>query len=648
MTKFRKGSSSTSFWFNGSSVKPVKVNASEATPESFGTLQSLITSAGEGGTLDLGSRLFQVADETEATTYRSGLSLPNDLTISGGTIEGAIKYSSFTDEGGGVYSIAYPGLPYDDVRMYINDPDAANWPLFQVRPLPPTGVSEYCMSRTPDWYELTPSEVSVDGSNYITGVTISGSAKTAFDSLLNGSSVDGQILCINSDQNLLDYVEIDTYDSGTGVIVLAETSDLRVISATVAASIAFHGFPESLNAGEWCVVKGTVDKIYYKPSSGSVQELLVPAIHHVLGNSSGLTLEDCTIRYNARFSVDNRPALVYHRVSNADADLLTIARCTFEGGWYGLNSYMTSIVDSEAHRFVVRFGSVYDGTTVYRSKFTHTEELECFQVGRDTLAGSGYTLRPSVFQDCYFSNPGTTHGQGISGYQDSWQSMTIEHNVFYNCKRALSLNGLGGAQTSSFNGCTIRNNLIYWDIADISLTGQSSVHFGGPDTHLSVSEQVLIEHNTIMISPSADDTYDQRTGYSTRLANLTTSDVRFGCNCCGEVMSSDGGVTTQQSNFIFFSRASSSGWSAADLLYNGELADLDTDWDATNLLPLNEGATGAPDGGIVGIRWTSMPTASDLATLPRTWYLDYPADSFSITYENETAQWGVDARDPAP
>ena len=113
-------------------------------------------------------------------------------------------------------------------------------------------------------------------------------------------------------------------------------------------------------------------------------------------------------------------------------------------------------------------------------------------------------------------------------------------------------------------------------------------------------------------------------------------------------MSSDGGVTTQQSNFIFFSRASSSGWSAADLLYNGELADLDTDWDATNLLPLNEGATGAPDGGIVGIRWTSMPTASDLATLPRTWYLDYPADSFSITYENETAQWGVDARDPAP
>ena len=71
----------------------------------------------------------------------------------------------------------------------------------------------------------------------------------------------------------------------------------------------------------------------------------------------------------------------------------------------------------------------------------------------------------------------------MSLYQDSWQNATVDHNIFYNCQRAMSFHLLAARAITQVGSLAFTNNLIYMDqLRDDPVTsGQAGFAWnGGP------------------------------------------------------------------------------------------------------------------------------------------------------------------------
>ena len=112
----------------------------------------------------------------------------------------------------------------------------------------------------------------------------------------------------------------------------------------------------------------------------------------------------------------------------------------------------------------------------------------------------------TVVTNSYFSLPVAVHGQGISLYMNAWQNCRVEHNIFYNCQRAISFQPAPNPSERSVDvgEAIFSNNLFVIDQIMEQDSGQSGFAFNGAtDEHLAdyAGEQIVrIQNNTMVIT----------------------------------------------------------------------------------------------------------------------------------------------------
>ena len=270
--------------------------------------------------------------------------------------------------------------------------------------------------------------------------------------------------------------------------------------------------------------------------------------------------------------------------------------------------------------------------------------------------GTGVSTVPvqqTIIRDCLFNLPSSNHGQGLSLYHDSWQNALVEHNLFVNCRRALSFQP-GGERRTVAGEFRFENNLIVYDESlDGPTGGQLSIAFNGlPDDHLDSAQTVIFRSNMMLISPALYADGDDHGRWTMALKPLENSTVLFENNFAGSVTASHQvalRVPHQRANNLLELPGPVPGpailwgaaWGSTDVPQLGAYETI-IDYEALQLL--GTAASSASDGGRVGIRWGGQPSMAEIRTLPLDWFQRWPAEAVPIAGSHSDAWYTLDLR----
>ena len=283
----------------------------------------------------------------------------------------------------------------------------------------------------------------------------------------------------------------------------------------------------------------------------------------------------------------------------------------------------------------------YFGNVTNKSIFTLTNE-----------AGEEYLIRNN-----FFNLPATIHGQICAAYYGSWQNVTIDHNIFYNCRQQLSYQPSGANSGVPENNGTyqVSNNLFYIDyIATLPIkAGQTGLAFNGSRDDIGTAtspgslgdQKVYYLNNTSWMNTGYENVEMNANNNVVQTMQWTlnkhyASDVRILNNIVRSIRhsgaegSSDWTNATAELgqaplkhvsmyNAVYgqnLNDESNSGYGQNDLpdppLISGtSVADPSGIFNETTLEPEGTWANSASDGNQLGIRWAQIPTVAQLSAL---------------------------------
>jgi hypothetical protein len=284
--------------------------------------------------------------------------------------------------------------------------------------------------------------------------------------------------------------------------------------------------------------------------------------------------------------------------------------------------------DSECRYFRSYGATASDGLTAKRSYFGNAERWESLTVmcpGSDAL---NVPVRQTVVRDCILTNPITNHGQGLSLYKSSWQNAVIEHNIFLDCSRAISIQSTGHNRTTP-GVFRFANNLIVFDAPkETASNGQSTFAYNGPsgDQHLDDRQIVEIVSNAIVYNEDVVDPAVWSSPINMGLFRMWVSTVVVENNIAASMNAAkeevEGAVFHLRSNNLLYRPSWGAAWGQTDLQTPNSYSAV---FDFEELRPVGYAAYSASDGGPVGCRWDGEITMEDIRSLPDDWYERWPA-----------------------
>lgn len=601
--------------------------ADGVTWESYSTLETEIENTTSGGTLDLTGRFFRAAPTDSA------IIIDDPITIVGGYFSAATDLT-WTSIGNGLFEapidLSYIG---SSGLSNIEDPDAETPPLLAVFPAPPAGI--YSENRTvynDNWWTVKSGSVnngiihttggdnSTNSSHKITGFTITDSTmRSEVNAAINGEE-DSLFLFHHSGPNAVEGVTVASWNSSTGTLMFTEEG------------LPFsNGYFDFVLSGRYQFIDGedgafvfdyAEDRIVYKPEDGDPTGTgvgIIPQIFVVTTN--GVTFSDST--FSCTNNNSSAPAII--RGSGSPYPTVTFSECKFTLAVTGTRTMVADMDLCQFNYMLSRGVSAQPGSIITRSRFENIQESSAISIQSSDNLSTIYTAMPtSVIEGNLFNLPAAFHGQGVSLYRDAWMNSTVRNNIFYSCERALAFQPTPSGASQYRNQVPgvmrFENNLVWVSyLANPDGGGQTTIAFNkDDDTFLPVGEQdVFIRHN--VVGGDTDDFHGSK--FAMTLNKLRHSNVWIDGNIAGTISAAENvmGYNVHQRSHNLLGSAFPSQYGAAYGSTDLPDASSSSVYDRVNLAAIGSAATGASDGGPVGIRWLVIPESSELQDLPLDW-----------------------------
>lgn len=607
---------------------------------SLSSLEALISSATEGDTIDLEGKHYRPADMTEADSYDLGVAISKDITLSNGTISGTLDTTWTESTTAGIFYTDIPtstnsNVDYTDPRVYIIDDAQTDAPYLQARRQ--DSRDEYKpyngLSKSDIWYNMDGTDgTRTMSGNFATSITADASVKAEWDAYFSGGA-SGTTTMFLGLPNLVSTVENSSYNSSTGELTFSAPTDLDVVSYM---HVIFSGLDPAtyLEPGEYCF-RASESRIYYRPVNGSAASARVPAMTKLFRTTVAqktLTLDGCTL-YGTMEGNDSSAGAISSAQLGADAGVFATRNgTTMRHCASAISINKIDLQDSNFYEFTRRFASGCQSGQALRNYFGNAANQSII------FFGFSSTADPILVRDNMFNLPASTHGQAVSLYQDSWQNAEVDHNIFYNCQRALSFQPGGGSDgdTSNVGSFEFTNNLYYVDEIrdDPVLSGQTGFAWNAgdaPDLD-GLGQVVEIRNNTFVLSQDLYDNSATNNAQQTLRMSFSNSEFLpfFTANNIMPTRIIPTAADYSASTETGHASLNNAQWGTHPINEAFAQSDISSTgfsgvFDLSTLTTTGAWSTAASDGGAVGIRWNSVPAASDLATLGRTWASTYTA-----------------------
>lgn len=666
--KITKGNSSTSFRFNNSSV--ILENVTNVVPsnlESFEVLQAALTAT---GSIDLTGRSFAITQNY--SSWSSGITLSSgERSITGGTIYGASPRSwTETSAGSGVYEATLPSsVSYDQWGICLVDTAQSSPPRQQFYPTPTNGWQDHPHSYNESWLRILDTGgienlgtvMTVDGENtpgeVIVSITITdATTANAINDLVASGNQTKLCLAIHSDANLVYLTVPASYsfdvNAGTATFTLDGGNTFK-ISFSGYLDIAFGGIlsEAQINPGEYAISPAD-GKIWYKPLNGIPDNALVPSCETILTIADNISFSGTKI-YGGLAGESSIPSQLLMTLPTKSISLTDCEMAFGEAGIRGTH------VNADGCIFdtYLDAGLLINSCTVDNCAFIEsTNRPFLFLQAKSAASQDEPGLAASTITNCYFKLEYSTHGQGLSLYQDSWQNATVKNNIFYNCVRAFSAQHteVGNNWSGDALEFIFENNLIYWDSDSVSqyITGQCTVAMILDDSHLETQDhKSYFRHNTVILAPSILALANTENDCSIDTQALGSSKCICEANIAGTIRiidesdawnKTDGQWQYRNAKYGIGGRYSSlTGYGESDLSMPYASTVDNADEHIENGFHVKNGSlweTAASDDGVIGARFSPMPTAAQLAALradPIGWSSVYVPQSIPV-FNSET------------
>jgi len=649
----------------------LELSSASETPENFVALKALIDVANDGDTVDLNGLHYapESVSELEIISASSGYfvvdgtfhSTSKNLTITNGKISGSLPLAWY-DEGGGVYSATLPSSANAKLNkadfsengfVFLVDESQTARPILQARKrnLDNDAKPWHAMARNQQWWTNRNDSVEsrTDFTYTLSGtstssVTAHATVKADWDDLFDPLGVGG-IIDVSStttaywhSPNLVSTIQNDEYDTSTGTLTFATSTN----NVSQYMAVVFTGFSNDLDLGEYCLAISE-NKIYYRPANGNPYSARLPFISTFLrligGNSQTVTMDNVLLQGFYDGTIAAGGVFTCSSFDDAAPTLSTTNDTTIRLSSSGPRGIRAAFEDSKFYEFITRATSSVSSGSITRCYFGNVANQS------QLLFEWSSTSKPILISDSFFHLPASSHGQSISLYQDSWQNATVEHNVFFNATRVLSFQPASVGDASNIGTFEFSNNLVYVDgVFDVPvLAGQTGWSYNGATgTSLNnTAQKIVVKSNTFALSSSL---WNNRTTNNTDQAVELTLDNAYYVE------------TLVANNVLVNMRIPTSGDYAGSTLQSG-LGSVNNGYYNDTATMLFEGfaendileqtysnvfgsgvltttgsfATGATDGGVLGIRWSSVPTPSQISSLndakSLTWASTYTAES---------------------
>ena len=634
--------------------------------EDFSTLQSLMDDA-SGGKLNLTGRKFRptLAEISASASNISGYIYAN-TAITGGIISGecALTFTPHATEAG-VFEADLPHANYDDPRIFIFDENAASRPKLQNIPRPPAAMDQYRMVHNPNWTLVANAELTQTGNGPITGFDIASASDISdIDDLLTDSgnrSAVGVTLIMVVYPNVIATGIVQSWDNSTGILVFEDpVGDSS--AGTEDVYFCVTGDVTRLEAGEFGIDNAN-QKIYYKPANGDASAVSVPAIPYVLQVETGVSMNSTIVRgcsTNGKVDIGgNQPANMTLAGNSVAGVYLTLTDCEVTDGFQGVNGFYLTATRCTFARACRRLANIGAGSQISKCFFYWSEGASPIFMDGGTARSTTNPVPYSLIEHCYFEMPVSQHGQAIAAYDYSAQNMEIRHNIFYNCKNALTFKKGSFTTNTDAHELVFENNLVFTDSVLLEIDAGSAsrtIRCEVIDSHLDGhGQEVTFRHNTVMATEDVLSLEASRQFVSMELANVRYSSMLCEANHVGLLDSAPRGTDypwqsgtthSHHQNGITWQLPGSdysqtNSYSKKDLVYRTPSDTFNT----STLQATNEYATGANDGGKIGFRWQAngsgnQITAADLPidSIPSDWYDQWPEETLPAAADRTDAE----------
>jgi hypothetical protein len=454
--------------------------------------------------------------------------------------------------------------------------------------------------------------------------------------------VDPSTLTIlhRSHNNVVGTASVLSWSSSSGTMLIDSTESLVYSSYlyfSLTGDAAFMDRP-----GQY-VIDQQNRRVTYSPVSGSNgMQAIFPILPTVW--EDGLAVNRFESMEFLSGNMESSAPGMYKRDQTFDGTPVFVD-CNFHSGGLGIRG-KADIYNCRFDRMIGRGAAILAGCIVEKSRFSGMLLNSALIIQCGVPDVSSDPVRQSIVRDCYFELLAANHGQGISLYQNAWQNAIIEHNIFRNCQRAFSFQP-GGVLRTTPGTLRFENNLIVVDSEpDIPQGGQQGISFNGNfDDHLTSEQQVIFRSNTLIANPALGNAGGSPVGgarWSLDISHLRRSSRHIENNLVGSLNAAfEGGDVMPQKNASNFMLNPIYGAAYSELDHSSAFA---SSFDYDSMQPIGQAASGASDGGSVGIRWGGAMSIADLRTLPDDWYDLWPALQVPIADVTAPAWFNQDLR----
>ena len=618
--------------------------------ESLGDLQLLVNATASGGTIDLEGRFFGagaldsagltqfVRDHGKDLVIKNGLISgtrlvqwtrdPEQPQLLLGTLPSESEFSMLTGLSGA--SEASPG----DAISPLLDFKRQDQPRLAVWPSPPEERLDFPASYNPNWIILRHETTgenngiieTVDGNDVVgsrvTGFQITNPVqRSRVAEALEGVDPSFLILIYRTGANIVKETRVSSWDPNSGKVEFAGEG-LRL---SAFFQFAFTGSKKFITEdGQYALDLKRKQIAYQSTGDGTDVRIAALANLWLTPQVGGVEFQGVTfVGTNANGSA---PSMVTKYHSGSIEHRSVLRDCTMMIGAHAVRGDY-DIFGTKVGPFRTYGVTVTDGTTVEKCFFYPVEKFECLTVMCDLANGVDVPVRPSVIRDCFFTNPITNHGQGLSLYNHSWQNATVEHNLFLDCERAFSFQSRSPMRITPGVFRFANNLLIFDDPLEQLPNGQPTISFNGSlgDVHLDERQVVEVLSNTVVYNR---DSVDPAAWYApmnidlqrmTKSTAVVANNIAASINACAQA---DDSKAHLRSNNLLYRPGWDAGWGQTDLQTP---ASFEAIFDFEYLAPQGYARFSASDGGQVGFRWGGSPTMSEVRSLPDDWYEVWPA-----------------------
>jgi hypothetical protein len=437
---------------------------------------------------------------------------------------------------------------------------------------------------------------------------------------IDGLDVSTLSLIYRSGANSVNDQRILSWDSTSGTLLLerAGMPYLGYLQFAITGSERFL-----TEAGEYTLDLGRRRVLLRDTGDGA--DVRLAAVASLWLSDADSDVEFQNIEFVGTNANAGAPAQVQKSFGGASENRLVLRNCRLTMGFQGARGAI-DFIDTELKFFRGDCATASDGMTAERSFFWGAERYSGVTVMCPGTEGAEIPVRQTTIRDCFFTNPFTNHGQGVSLYSNSWQNAIIEHNIFLDCVRAFSFQPRNPRRTTP-GVFRFANNLIIIDALEAKeKNGQGTFSFnGGPDTHLDDRQIVEVVSNAIVYNEDQMNTAAWTSPLAMDVRKLLMSSVVVKNNLAITINAAreeDGTRYHLRSNNLLYQPVWGAAWGQTDLQTPESYSAI---FNFEELRPVGYNAYSASDGGPVGFRWGGEITMDDIRSLPDDWYERWPA-----------------------